>query len=108
MRQIPEVNDVQIAFGNTKHMPKFEDVPEDFKVRTNKWNVLFNEIFYKGGGNVELMPKDAVDPKKAIRAIRAIMVSMEPKHEHKEAACAYLLSEWFEDYQIRLNDSKEK
>ena len=29
-------------------------------------------------------------------AIAAILASFEPKHEHKEAGAAYLLSQWFE------------
>ena len=37
------------------------------------------------------------DTNKAIRHLKAILVSYDPKHEHKEAGVAFLLSEWFED-----------
>jgi len=41
------------------------------------------------------MPNDGIDQNKALRHIKAILGSFEPKHEHKEAAAAYLLSLWF-------------
>lgn len=31
MSDIPEMNDIDIAFGNIKHMPKYEDIPVDFR-----------------------------------------------------------------------------
>jgi len=45
---------------------------------------------------LELVPKEGVDKDKAMRHIKAIMASWRPKHEDKEAACAFLFSEWFE------------
>jgi hypothetical protein len=45
----------------------------------------------------EIKPKEGVDVDKALRHIQAIMRSYQPKHEHKEAAVAYLLSQWFDD-----------
>ena len=40
MMPIPEVTDVEIAFGTTKALPKYEDVPKEFKNWNNgtKWN----------------------------------------------------------------------
>lgn len=43
-----------------------------------------------------LTAKPGVDAHKALRAIKAVLGSYEPKHEHKEAACAFMLSEWFD------------
>jgi hypothetical protein len=98
MRPIPEVAQVDIAFGNIKHIPSYSQIPAEFKGRSNKWCQLFSQIFFSGGKGVKLTPKEGVDHTKALRAIRAIMVSFDPSHEHKEAACAYLFSEWFEDW----------
>jgi len=43
-----------------------------------------------------LTPKDGVDVKKAMRALKAALGSFEPKHEHKMAAVGYMLSQWFD------------
>jgi len=43
-----------------------------------------------------LKSKPGIDRKAAIRHIKAIMASYAPKHEHKEAGCAYLFALWFE------------
>lgn len=103
MIPVPEMTAVEIVFGGTKHMPKHEDIPEEFKDfnRLTKWNAIVERWFFRGlPPDTELIPKEGVDPKKALRAIGAILGSFEPKHEHKVAACAYLLSEWFHDVRI--------
>jgi hypothetical protein len=43
-----------------------------------------------------LTPREGVDKHKALAAIKAIIGSFAPKHEHKTSGCGYLLSEWFE------------
>jgi hypothetical protein len=99
MREIPEIKDVQLVFGEIAHMPKYEEIPKEFKQHGNKWCKLFSTMFYgRKHGAISMIPKEGVDPEKAGRALRAIMVSWEPKHEHKEAGVAFLMSEWFEDW----------
>lgn len=100
MIPIPEVKDVDIAFGNIDHLPKWEDIPEEFQKGRSTWNRLFSGMFYGLKGDAEVTPKEGVDATKAGRAIRAIMVSFQPKHEHKEAGCAYLMSQWFENWSL--------
>jgi hypothetical protein len=105
MIPIPEMKVVDIAFGNIDHMPKYEDVPKEFKDMNNKWCAFISKWFFCGIPKEiydALEPKEGVDKEKAINAIRAILGSFAPKHEHKEAACAYLMSEWFE-YKEELN-----
>lgn len=87
-------------FGSIDHIPAWNDIPKEFKHGKTQWNDLFNEIFFKGATNLKLAPKQGVDTHKAMAAISSIMRSWDPKHEHKEAACAYLFSEWFTDYSI--------
>lgn len=98
--EVPEVSDVDIAFGSITHLPKWEDIPEEFKElhAPSKWNKLFTKLFYGHGASGEVIPKEGIDPMKAGRVIRAIMVSWAPKHEHKMAGCMYLMSQWFEDW----------
>lgn len=98
--QPQEVSDLDIAFpASVSHlMPKYEDIPKEFQgFRPNStWGGLFNNWFYRGLSNLSLQPKPGIDIVKALRHIRCIMRSFEPKHEHKESAVAYLLSCWFE------------
>lgn len=96
-----EVSNVELAFGGSIRtlMPKYQEVPEEFKkFHGNKWIAVVDEWFFRGlSDNAEFKPKKGIDQSKALRHISAIMRSWEPKHEHKIAACAYLLSEWFDD-----------
>ena len=101
MFQIKEATGADIAFGPRsvkEWMPKPTDIPKQFyDFNGTKWNKLVSEWFFCGLTSLELTPKEGVDKKKALAHVRTIMVSFEPKHEDKEAACAFLLSEWFED-----------
>jgi len=100
MYPIREVNSLDIAFGCNalKMMPALDKIPNEFKeFNQSKWNKLFNDWFFSGLSSLEIIPKQGVDKKKALAHIKTIMGSFEPQHEHKEAAVAYLLSEWFED-----------
>lgn len=80
-------------------MPDYKDIPEEFRrFRPNdKWQKIFSDFFYYGAENINWKAKDGIDRDKAIRHVRTIMGSYEPKHEHKTAACAYLMSLWFDD-----------
>jgi len=94
MYPIPEVTDLDMAFGSTTHYPKgIKELKVD-----RKWTDLFSELFYNGYRNISVTFKEGADPKKAMRAIRAAMTSFEPKHEDKEKAVGYMLSEWIEDW----------
>ncbi len=98
MFPIQEVSDITLAFpaNVSSLMPK--SIPEEFyRHPGTKWNKLFSDWFFNGLSSLKLVPKEGVDEKKALRHIRAIMGSFEPKHEEKEAAIAYLFSQWFDD-----------
>lgn len=99
MFPVKEVSDAELAFPATvlHLMPKYEDIPEEFKATDTKWNRFFRHAFYFGVSKLEFRTKPGVDPEKAYRHVRTIMGSFEPKHEHKEAAVAFLLSQWFDD-----------
>jgi hypothetical protein len=89
-------------------MPPHKEIPEEFKNMNsrNKWNQLFSDWFYCGLKSLELTPKEGVDKDKAIYFIRCIMGSWEPKHEHKEAACAFLLNEYFSNVKYEAKELK--
>jgi hypothetical protein len=106
MLAIPELDRASVAFGDTKHMPKYDTLPADFKRHNgNDYCRAISGWFFSGARRIEdgieiekmkFVAKPGVDADKALTAIRACMASWEPKHEHKEAGCAFMLSEWFD------------
>lgn len=97
-----EVTDVNMAFGPALFSdlaPAMEDIPEEFKYdRNNKWNEFLRSWFLSGfPTDPVLLKKEGVDANLAYRHIHTMLKSYQPKHQHKMAACAYLLSLWFED-----------
>lgn len=107
MFPIAELTDADVVFPADvlKIMPKYEDIPKEFRNLNNhtKWNKLVSDWFFLGLKKLEIKPKEGVDQKKAMRHLGAIMRSFQPKHEHKEAAVAFLMSEWFEDATWKAN-----
>lgn len=98
----PDLRVVDVAFDNIDHMPEFATLPEAFQRGHYgaEPHCAFIDHWFFCGRTAEdiarLVAKPGVDRLKAIRAIGAIMRSFEPKHEHKIAACGYLLSQWFD------------
>jgi len=99
MFEIQEVGFAEIAFGSRamELMPKYDEIPKEYKHGDTLWNKLFNDWFFLGVKNLEIKPKQDVDKNKALKHIKAIMGSFEPPHGHKEAGVAFLMSEWFQD-----------
>lgn len=102
---VKKLGDVHVVFGEIKHMPKWDDIPEDFKHHHNLYARAVSSWFFTGGkrdgdtltiGGEIFRAKPDIHCSDALRAIKAVLGSFEPKHEHKEAACAYMLSEWFD------------
>lgn len=106
-----EISTLDMVFPTTvRHlMPDYAEIREVYD-RGNKWgNRLFSDWFYSGIKSTDgLIPRDGIDKKKALRHIRAVMGSFEPKHEHKEAACAYLLDKWFDGEQSKWERADRK
>lgn len=85
-----------MSFGEIGHLPKYEEIPEEFKKDNHNWVKFVETWFYQGlKKGLVMVPKPGVNPNEALRAIKAILASFSPKHEHKMAGCAYLCSEWF-------------
>lgn len=94
------VTGLDLAFGGDmkKLMPKYETIPDGFKgFGSCKWSRFVGEWFCFGVKIGGIKAKEGIDKAAAINHLKAIMASWEPKHEHKEAAVAYLSSLWFED-----------
>lgn len=89
------------GFGNIAHLPSMDQIPKEFQNHNNKWVHLVSTWFFMGlPKGTEFIPKEGVDTNAALRAIKVVIASFAPSHEHKEAGAAYLLSEWFQDVVI--------
>ena len=98
MLPVPEISAAELAFpsGALAWMPPMAEIPDEFKSHSNPWCQIASSWFFNGlPSTVKFYPRDGVEAAKAVRAIRATLGSFAPKHEHKEAAAAYMLSCWF-------------
>ena len=78
-------------------MPPAEDIPDEFGNDSHIWVEFVREWFYSGlNKDLVLYPVETIDPDLAFKHVAHILSSWEPKHEYKMAACAYLMSLWFE------------
>jgi hypothetical protein len=102
--QPTEVSDAQMAFPAQVMdlMPSREECKMALKAlpdQGKRWVDLQQRWFYSGLPKMtEFHVAEGVDSELAIRHLQVIQASYEPKHEHKEAAVAYLASLWFTDF----------
>ena len=88
------------AFGPhhiSDFLPAWVDVPDEFKHDSNPWCKLASRWFFSGLPKGLLVAKTGINYNDAIAHLSAVLRSFEPKHEHKEAGAAYLMSLWFEE-----------
>lgn len=98
--QPQEVSNALSVFpGDVRHlMPAMEEIPSEFKGSSNPWVKFQSKWFFFGLGDMEgVILADGVDGDLAFRHLGCIQGSYQPKHEHKEAAVAYLASRWFKE-----------
>ena len=99
-----DVDEVTMAFPAEvvgTYLPAEKDIPEEFwdgrASPPGEWTHIVNTWFTRGlNPDVKFSAKEGIDARKAFRHCAAIMGSFQPKHEHKIAGVAYLLSEFFE------------
>ncbi len=91
------VTDVEMAFpaNALELMPPEEDIPDEYSDR-DRWEArLWSALFFKGVTDLSFVPVEGIDPELAWRHLRCILGSFAPRHQHKEAALAYLTALWF-------------
>lgn len=90
--------------GADMAFPTYDTIPElleearrrGFDGHYGPYNSLFSNLFFNGG---KVIFKKGVNPEKQKEIwayVRSFMGSWAPKHEHKEAICAMLMSEILE------------
>lgn len=99
------VSDVLLAFpGEVRHlMPSAITIPTNY-FQSVEWRAWTSHWFFIGDPFPvwDIGIREGVDPNEALRHLRAIMGSYQPKHEHKEAAVAWLASRWFNGIQKKV------
>lgn len=96
--KFPEVSKADLAFSTFNTIPELliEAEERGFNRSSNPYCILFSTLFFKGG---RVKFKTGIDDDFKQRAwlyVRAFMGSWNPKHEHKEAISAMILSELVE------------
>ncbi len=101
MTPIPKITNVDLAFpADVGWIPPLSEIPEQFRRTENtKQGRFFMDLF--SGRVIEtdigMLPREGVSAKDAWRALMVCLSTYGIKHEHKEAAFAFLHSEWFVD-----------
>ena len=93
------VSDITIAFPAHvvgKLLPFWNEIPEEFREEQDQYSRHVYRWFYHGIDKRQWKPRDGIDPEIAWRHLQACMGSFEPKHEHKIAGVAWLMSQWFD------------
>lgn len=97
--KVPKLDNADVVFGNIRHLPPYDAIPKRFRDSYDPYARFVSEWFFRGrtpDDMKRLTERLGVDRNQALRAIKAVLGSFEPKHEHKEAGCAFMLHEWFE------------
>lgn len=92
--KFPEVNGLDTVFSTmrTDKILLAEAERLGFDRMSNPYNKIVNTIFYSGGKVIFKKDVEEDFRNRVYLYFRAFIRSWEPKHEHKEAICAYLLS----------------
>lgn len=92
------VSDKDLAIGSNVQalVPKYHEIPDEFKRNSNIWVKFQQDWFFNGIENAQFVMKAGIPKDDALRHLRMINRSFDLKHEHKEASVAYLASLWFE------------
>ena len=90
------VSDVDMAFGGKamEILPPMDAIPAEFQRGNSEWNRFISDWFFRGLKTYP-EPREGVDFELALKNLKCVIGSFEPKHEHKEAGAAYLASLWF-------------
>lgn len=97
MIPVPTIEQVDVVFGAIDHLPKYADLPDDYRRMHGPACDAASDLFYAGGrlSRLGYEPRDGVDENSALRAIYAALRSFEPTHEHKIGGVGYLIDQWF-------------
>lgn len=95
------VDHMALAFGVSdkelaRLLPPMAALPKAFQRGRDPWCAVTHRWFFRGLPKDALRAKPGIDEVKALEHCAAVLQSFAPKHEHKVAGVAWLLSQWFE------------
>jgi hypothetical protein len=105
LRVPTDLGRISALFGNAKHIPSMKDIPDEFNLDDNPYRNAVRAWFFAGCNQVpngievdgvKFRAKYGINITDALVAIRSVLTSFSPSHEHKMAACGYMLSQWFD------------
>lgn len=77
-------------------LPEADKIPKEFWSSQNDWHQFADRLFFHGWPtDMEIYSRPDVDGQIAIEHVGTVLRSYQPKHEHKMAGVAWLLSRWF-------------
>jgi methenyltetrahydromethanopterin cyclohydrolase len=93
---VPKLSPVDVAFPANPPLPAWDEIPEQFKRGSNDYARVARALFSNGAtlSDCGLRVKDGLDAGDVMDVLCACLGSFRPKHEHKMAGVAYMLSEW--------------
>lgn len=97
--QSSSVSALEMAFGTTRLLPKPDQIPNEFflncpRTAAQDYLDLVNALFYNRPlpeMNLEFI--GGHEQAAVVKCVRAHLVSREPKHDHKMAGVAFMLSQ---------------
>lgn len=114
MIRVPKVTKADTVFPTLRALgdavPPLSAIPIEFRDDgPNRWCQLFTAVFYFGSQikheRLALIPRHGVNAEDAWGALVVLARCFDIKHEHKEAAWAYLASQWFLDARWERKDT---
>lgn len=101
---VRKVTDADLVFPASVRdwLPPYDSVPAEFKRRDNPFVQFVKEWFFRGidlkEWALERLPGISDDEaQERWKQVQCCLGSWEPKHEHKEAGCAYMLSRFLKE-----------
>lgn len=81
----------------------YNSIPEDFKSSRNRWNYLAQHIEVYGTREVELYPREGVNPELVWRKAAEVLVREDLKDYHKFALVGWILWTGFYEFKADFN-----
>ena len=111
MHPIPKLSEVDVAFpANIEWIPPLSDIPAKYhRPQNTKAGRFFLSLFFRGIAldRLGMLPREGVVAEAAWRALVVCLTTFGIKHEHKEAAFAFLIDQWFRDIRWTEKDGTE-
>jgi len=97
--EVKNPSDIELAFPVGKYTPPLESIPEEFQQFHHPTVKFIMGFWYEGSWKkFRAVPRPGINPHHAFRMIQETLGTWSISHEHKEAAAAYMLTEFFEKW----------